>query len=54
MCKDNIPLDGYDAWWADFDIEANPFEEWDGRREEWDRDWMEARKNYKEEGRHRQ
>jgi hypothetical protein len=49
-----VPLDGYDAWYADFNIEANPYEEWDGRREEWDRDWMDADKNYKEEGRHRQ
>ena len=52
--KEHVPKDGTDAFYEGFDLEDNPFPEFIEEFEEWDRDFMEAANNYKEEGRHRQ
>ena len=49
--KKEVPIDGYDAFYEGFDINDNPYPEWDGRRDEWEDEYCEAAKNYKEEGR---
>jgi len=54
MIEKQVPKDGYDAFYEGSDLEENPWPEFDGRFEEWDRDFLEAAKNYKEEGRSRQ
>ena len=45
--------DGCEAFYAGAKLEDNPFPEWESRWEEWDRDFLECAKNYKEEGRAR-
>ena len=44
-----VPTDGYDAFYAGYELEDNPFPEWELGWEEWDRDFMDAHKNYEEE-----
>jgi len=46
-----IPEDGINAFYEGFDLDDNPFSSLESRFDEWDSDFMEAAKNYKEEGR---
>jgi len=49
--KKEVPIDGYAAFYEGFVLLDNPFPEYDQNFDNWDRDYMEAYKNYKEEGR---
>ena len=51
--KNGLPYDGATAFMEGFDLEDNPWPEWGSQWEQWDMDFMEASKNYKEEGRFR-
>lgn len=42
------PEDGTDAFYEGFDLEDNPFPEFDGRFEEWDRDFLDTANSYTE------
>ena len=54
MAKEkDIIEDGCDAFYAGAQLEDNPWPEFDHRFDTWDRDWMEAYKNYKQDGRFR-
>ena len=52
--KTNVPNDGTDSFWEGYELDDNPFPEWEQEFDEWDKDFLEAHKNYKEEGRSRQ
>jgi len=41
-----VPKDGTDAFYEGFDLENNPFPEWDGGFEEWNRDFLETANEY--------
>ena len=45
--------DGCEAFYEGFDLEDNPWPEFDHRFDPWDRDFLECAKNYREEGRAR-
>lgn len=53
LTEKEVPHDAYTAFYEGFELADNPWPEFDGRWEEWERDWMEAYKNYKQEGRFR-
>jgi len=46
-----VPKDGTEAFYEGFELEDNPFPEFIEEFEEWDRDFLEVHKHYKEEGR---
>ena len=48
-----VPRDGCDAMYAGFSLEDNPFLEWEDNFDKWDKEFLEAAKNYREEGRFR-
>ena len=37
-----VPEDGTDAFYEGFELEDNPFPEWEQRFEEWDRNFLDA------------
>ena len=47
----NVPNDGTDSFWEGYELDDNPFPELEQEFDEWDKDFLEAHKNYKEEGR---
>ena len=49
-----VPKDAYEAFYEGFDLEDNPWPDWTQGFEDWDRDYLEVAKHYKEEGRSRQ
>ena len=50
----NAPNDGTDSFWEGYELDDNPFPELEQEFDEWNKDFLEAHKNYKEEGRSRQ
>ena len=46
---ESCPGDGAEAFYQGFQLDDNPWPEWDGRFEEFDEDFLETTKHYEEE-----
>jgi len=49
----NTPTDAYDAFYEGFNMEDNPFSEFDENFDKWEQDYIECATDYKRDGRFR-